>query len=154
MSAPALVVVGVDGSAESRLALDYAARRAAEQAAVLRVVAAFESAGVFGARYGVPIPVSDEQIAKSVHTETTAMISEVLESLPERPTVQLLVRAGPAGMLLVEESADSDLLVVGHRGLGAIAGALLGSVSLHCVLHAHCPVLVVRPTKRSGAAVS
>lgn len=138
----AVVVVGVDGSTESRLALEYAARRAA----TLRVVSVFESAGVFGARYGIPIPVSDEQIAKRVDAEMTALVDEAVKGLSERPHVQLSVQAGSAGRVLVEESKTADLLVVGHRGLGAITGALLGSVSMYCVLHAHCSVLVVRPT--------
>ena len=37
-----------------------------------------------------------------------------------------------------------SLLVLGHRGHGGFAEALLGSVSQHCIHHAHCPVLVVR----------
>ena len=38
-----------------------------------------------------------------------------------------------------------DLLVVGSRGHGTVVGMLLGSVSQHCVQHAGCPVVVVRP---------
>jgi nucleotide-binding universal stress UspA family protein len=47
--------------------------------------------------------------------------------------------------VLVEASEGADLLVLGHRGRGALRSALLGSVGLHCVLHATCPVTVVRP---------
>jgi nucleotide-binding universal stress UspA family protein len=150
MSEPAVIVVGVDGSDESRLALRYAARWALEQAAQLRVVAAFESVGMFGGRYGLPMPVSDEQIAKNVEAETSTLVNEVLEGLPERPQARLVARAGSAGRVLVEESANAALLVVGRRGLSGIAGALLGSVSMHCVLHARCPVLVMRPTEESN----
>jgi nucleotide-binding universal stress UspA family protein len=46
--------------------------------------------------------------------------------------------------VLIDESAQADLLVVGHRGRGAFTGMLLGSVSVHCVNGAHCPVVVVR----------
>jgi nucleotide-binding universal stress UspA family protein len=58
--------------------------------------------------------------------------------------VQLRVVSGNPGAVLVDEAADADLLVVGHRGRGGIASACLGSVGLHCVLHATCPVVVVR----------
>ncbi len=45
---------------------------------------------------------------------------------------------------LLGRAAGLDLLIVGSRGHGGFASALLGSVSLYCVLHAHCPVLVLR----------
>jgi nucleotide-binding universal stress UspA family protein len=49
---------------------------------------------------------------------------------------------GYAPELLVEHSADVDLLVLGSRGHNPVAGLLLGSTSEHCARHAHCPVMV------------
>jgi len=45
---------------------------------------------------------------------------------------------------LVAESQQADLLVVGHRGHGAFTGMLIGSVNMHYVTNAGCPVVVVR----------
>ncbi len=59
MAGSGVVVVGVDESADARRALAYGAREAAWLGATLRVVSAFESSGIFGDRYGLPIPVSD-----------------------------------------------------------------------------------------------
>ena len=57
---------------------------------------------------------------------------------------------GHASDDLVEQSRGADLLVLGHRGRGAIASAVLGSVGLSCVLHAGCPVTIVRPTEHTA----
>ena len=45
--------------------------------------------------------------------------------------------------VLLRTAKGADLLVIGSRGHGGLASALIGSVSLNCVLHAHCPVLVL-----------
>jgi nucleotide-binding universal stress UspA family protein len=139
------IVVGVDESDGSRPALVCAAEEALRRQAPLRVVTAFESAGRFGARYGVPIPVTDEEIAHREGVAIRKLVDEVLGTAEGRPQVRIVVVAGATGPVLVEQSRTAQLLVVGHRGRGELASTLLGSVGLYCVLHAHSPVLVVRP---------
>jgi nucleotide-binding universal stress UspA family protein len=69
---------------------------------------------------------------------------------PRFRTLETRVIAGDPREVIVRtaEDWDADLVVVGARGLGAIATALLGSVSLAVARHAPCAVLVVRPTAR------
>jgi nucleotide-binding universal stress UspA family protein len=67
------------------------------------------------------------------------------------------VLEGDAAAVLIRESAGADLLVVGSRGHGGLAEAMLGSVGQHCVHHAACPVVIVRediPTAATAAANS
>jgi nucleotide-binding universal stress UspA family protein len=52
---------------------------------------------------------------------------------------------GPPAQVLLDAAAGAQMLVVGSRGHGTLAGMLLGSVSQHCVQHAPCPVVVIPP---------
>jgi nucleotide-binding universal stress UspA family protein len=61
---------------------------------------------------------------------------------PSAPIVTRVVQGHPAQVLL-DAARGADLLVVGSRGHGTLAGMLLGSVSQHCVQHSPCPVVVV-----------
>jgi len=84
-----------------------------------------------------------EQGARDLIAEVTAALEHDLG--PALPEVTVHVRRGRPAEVLVEVSRHAAVLVVGHRGRGALTSAVLGSVGLHCVLHARCPVTVVRP---------
>ena len=58
--------------------------------------------------------------------------------------VRQVVAEGNTAEVLLDAAEGADLLVVGSRGHGGFARALLGSVSQHCTHHAHCPVVVTR----------
>jgi nucleotide-binding universal stress UspA family protein len=57
---------------------------------------------------------------------------------------------GTAAKALIGQAKNADLLVLGHRGRGGLRSAVLGSRGLHCVLHATCPVTIVRPEKAAA----
>ncbi len=76
----------------------------------------------------------------------------MLGEQPPAPVTVVTVH-GTAGEALVQRAAGAELLVVGSRSRNTLSGMLLGSVSLHSVVHAHCPVMVVHPalgTDRDG----
>ncbi|HEX5810505.1 MAG TPA: universal stress protein [Pseudonocardia sp.] len=58
--------------------------------------------------------------------------------------VEVSGATGHPADILVTQAREADQLVLGHRGRGALASAVLGSVGLSCVLHAPCPVTIVR----------
>jgi nucleotide-binding universal stress UspA family protein len=135
-----LVVVGVDGSTESVAALKWAGGYAAATGARVRAVMAWHFHSTVGPTTGrTPKPVTDEVSAEMTQTLMTA----IAEADPGVSVEQVLGYGHPAEVL-VNESDEADLLVVGNRGHGPFSGMLVGSVSINCVTHAHCPVVVVR----------
>jgi nucleotide-binding universal stress UspA family protein len=66
-----------------------------------------------------------------------------VEAFPDVPVEYRVVHGSPAKSL-VAISEEARMLVVGARGLGGLAGMLLGSVADQCVQHAVCPVLVIK----------
>jgi len=137
------IVVGVDGSQPSIDALKWAAHQALLTGATLRVVTSWELSTAVGWAPAFPNDYDPEAASKTVLNEA------VLDALGPNPgvPVERLVKEGHAGPALVGVSKGADLLVVGGRGHGAIAGILIGSVSEHCVRHASCPVVVIHGEK-------
>lgn len=131
------VVVGVDGSEGSQRALDWAAGEAARLGAVLEIHAAYGSGYVF------LTPGDVKHVLDEILEKATAQVAAVEPGL----TTRGFGHDGSAVAALVEATRGAELLVIGSRGLGGFRGLLLGSVSQQCALHAHCPVLIVRPTE-------
>jgi nucleotide-binding universal stress UspA family protein len=133
------VLVGVDGSSESVLALQRAAMLLAGLGGSLRVVTAWSHPAVTGAGFAPP-PIDLGDTAAEAQREALA------DAFGDAPPAGIStgVAYGSPAAVLVEESREADLLVVGSRGRGGFVGLLLGSVSRTCTEHAHCDVLIVR----------
>lgn len=144
------IVVGVDGSGPSGHALSWAAEEARLRGATLEAVCAYHMpAGWFGwdgSTSVVSVPVAMEDLERHA-TET--LERSVAEMLGDHAGLDLVTTAsmGPPADVLIEASSRADLLVVGNRGHGDLGSVLLGSVGMHCVHHAPCPVVVVRTPK-------
>jgi nucleotide-binding universal stress UspA family protein len=141
-----LIVVGVDGSPHARRALDWALAEARLRGGRCLLIHAHEF-GVAGASPYVPIPV--EELTRDAQA---VLDRELTHARQAGGAVEGRVVLGGAARALVEASAEAGLLVVGSRGRGGLAGALLGSVSTACVHHATCPVVVIPPPDRVSAA--
>jgi nucleotide-binding universal stress UspA family protein len=147
MTSQGTIVVGVDGSDCSRAALEFAFDEAVLRAATVRVVAALPEADYWAASYGMSPSLLDELTAdleKMARGMVDDMVRERDGAVADVPVEVRAIGGGP-GRVLVDQSRDADMLVVGHRGRGGFRSAVLGSVGLQCVLHASVPVTVVRP---------
>ena len=138
-----IIVVGVDGSAGSRKALTWAAAEAASHGSDLVVVNVWEHTLLPPAG---SVSVSEHYVPDPSQRTADDLLQVIKEELGDEPPVlvQPLVKQGRPAKVLIDESADADLLVVGPRGHGGFAGLVLGSVSQHVAAYAQCPVTVVR----------
>jgi nucleotide-binding universal stress UspA family protein len=138
------VVVGVDGSAESVDALRWAAAYAAATRATIDAVLSWHfpaAAGVVPP--GLAPPAISDEVRARMQEALDKTVSDVFGTTSP-PNVHARITYGHPAVVLVDASRTADLLVVGNRGHGAFTGMLTGSVSMHCVNNAHCPVAVVR----------
>lgn len=131
------IVVGVDVSPESLLALDWA-RSAAGPDDTIRVVHAWQPPLVIGYHTVLPIDVHD------VGETAKAGLAELVAGRDDARLVPIVVE-GHAGRSLIEDldGHDGDLVVVAHRGAGLAAG-LLGSTANYVLHHTTKPVVIVR----------
>ncbi|WP_042418199.1 universal stress protein [Streptacidiphilus anmyonensis] len=137
------IVVGVDGSPSSLDALRWAVGQARATGAVVDAIATWQQpALVYGPGYYVP-PVADSDLDQGVAKVLNDSVAQALDGGVGVEIDQRVVEGHPAQALL-EAARGAALLVLGNRGHGGFAGALLGSVGQHCVQHAPCPVVIVR----------
>jgi nucleotide-binding universal stress UspA family protein len=146
------VVVGADGSPCSLFAVRAAAAEAVERGRPLRIAHAFiwPSLGVaVGPASNGPSDMGMRVTAERILAEA---VSEAEQAAPGVHVTAALVDGAPAPVLL-GESREAVLLVIGDRGLGGFGSLMLGSVALHTTAHAACPVLVVRGREHASGPV-
>lgn len=149
----ARIVVGVDGSPQSRVALDTAIEEARLRHGTVEAVHTWQPA----IYYAPPEYVGMPQAREDYVAASRDLLDKTLADAPDDVTIETTVLEGPAAPTLVRHSREADLLVVGSRGRGGFSGLLLGSTSHWVTSHATCPVLVVpsgyeRPAQVADAA--
>lgn len=141
------VVVGVDGSDPSWEAVDWAADEAARHGCTLHIVHASR-----WERYeDFPVPGRLERPSARVVAENIVAAAEH-RATTRQPNVKVTGGTSPRDPVeaLVEEGTGAFAVVVGSRGHGAVAGTLLGSVSMGVAGRATCPTIVVRAATAEG----
>ncbi|HUX70583.1 MAG TPA: universal stress protein [Cellulomonadaceae bacterium] len=136
------VVVGVDASEDSIAAVAHAAEEADRLGQELTVVHAWKEP-MADAVLGNALDSYDEVIEEGERVVLAESLAGLGERYPDLVVNRHLVHRQPAETLL-DFARTARLLVVGSRGRHGVARMLLGSVSHTVVVHAPCPVLVVR----------
>jgi nucleotide-binding universal stress UspA family protein len=145
------ILVGYDDTSAAMAAVRWAAELARDTGAGIRLVHAWTwpllGQGVAG------IPVIDPAGPRN---QASRLLDDVVDRItaqhPEVPVSAELV-AGMPREVLEEASPGADLLVVGTRGLGAVLGTLLGSVSRGLLHDAGCPVAIIRSDQHRAGPV-
>jgi nucleotide-binding universal stress UspA family protein len=144
------IVVGVDGSDASKLALRWAIEEAQAHGASVIALHAWE----------VPPPVPEvapiptiDPVALFPEFQNVAekLVTDVVEEVVGDDTsvpVEPVAVEGPPALAVIDAARDADLVVVGSRGLGGFKALLLGSVSHQIAQHAPCPVVIHRARER------
>lgn len=134
------VVVGFDGSEYADRALEFALQHAAVAGLQVVVVAVAKSRTEQPA---VQVTPEAAELPESVRANLR-QAAHVAAAHPHVPVTYWFARGRPAGVL-IHEAAGAALAVVGVRGRGGFASLRLGSVGMQMLIHAECPVALVRP---------
>lgn len=138
------LVVGVDGSDSSFLAIDWAVDEAARLGLPVRLV----YASLWERYEGTALPGSLDRPSEQVTAEN--IVGTAAERVRRRnPDVKVSAETLPEEPVsaLVREGRSATAVVTGSRGRGELKGLLLGSVGLGVAARSHCPVIVVRGDK-------
>lgn len=143
MTTSTQIVVGYDGSPDSRAALGWAVREAASRSLGIRVlycepdIAAWD--GAAATMSGAPA------LATTLPHDAAGMISEAAALVAGAAVpVETVTTSGSIASSLVEQSRTAVMIVIGSRGHGALSSAILGSTVAHVASHAHSPVVVAQ----------
>jgi nucleotide-binding universal stress UspA family protein len=137
------IVVGVDHSDHALDALRWALAEAQHRGCGVRVVHAWEPHYVYEDCRGDTAMALGEEDARRAQRLPEELLDEALGDRARPAGLETMTCRGRPGRVLVELSADADLVVIGALGRGAVRHLLTGSVARRIVNHALCPVTVV-----------
>ena len=140
---PPRVVVGVDDSDHARRALAAAVTEAARLGARVDAVLAYQAPNYWSDLYAITMPPGGETEDAALR-RGRGIVAEVLGDEGAAAVHVVAVEGHPARVLM-RQAEGARLLVLGSRSRNQLEGVILGSVALHAVMHAPCPVLVVHP---------
>jgi len=135
------ILVAVDGSRSSHLALDSAVELARSMGSKLTILTVAPPL----AHYVTFAGVSSETMRKELDRWAERIVNEAAELVPDDVIAHRVQRTGHAGPEILAETKRGgyDLVVLGSRGRGRAQEGLLGSVNLYLHFHAHVPLLSV-----------
>jgi nucleotide-binding universal stress UspA family protein len=142
------IIAGLDSSAHSRHALEWAIREAGVRHTPLTVLTVHQPVVDYWSMATFP---GDRELAEQALKGAQQEVDELLDRLGDQPRPLSVTIQGATGLPaeeLIKAAADAEMIVVGSRGAGGFRKLLLGSVSTQLTHHAHCPVVLIPPEDR------
>ncbi|HEV2537886.1 MAG TPA: universal stress protein [Streptosporangiaceae bacterium] len=142
------IIVGVDGSAHSRKALERAIHEAAAHHTSLTVLTVHQAVrDVYGVVSSYP---GDADLTEKARQAAKAETDEVVASLGVQPeSITVTAVHGLPAEEIVKAAQGADMVVMGSRGAGGFARLLMGSTATQVANYAHCAVLILPADERS-----
>lgn len=137
------IVVAVDGSEASSVAVKWAANAALKREQPLKLVSAYTMPQFMYADGMVPPQELYDELENEAN-EKIGNARKIVTDFSEEVEIAHEVRESSPIDMLLEFSETAEMIVMGSRGLGGLSGLVMGSVSAAVVSHADCPVVVVR----------
>lgn len=144
------IVVATDGSPAACAAVERALRQARLTGEAIELVGAWSTPA--NGALGAPTYMS-EDVFYATRDAMGEILAEAKAAAAEQGVqaeTHLVAGDAAAQICRLAEERRADLIVMGSRGHGPLAAALLGSVAAHVVQHAHCPVMIVPDPKRAA----
>ncbi|GGY33501.1 universal stress protein [Streptomyces djakartensis] len=140
------IMVGLDGSSESRAAAEWAAREAKLRGLPLRLVHVWEPV----AEPLAQAPLLGTETLKHWSERIPRGAAEGLRSRHPGVEVSAVQLSGVPGDVLVDVARDAELLVLGSRGLSGVGGFMVGSVGQVVIARTEVPVVLVRSGEQAA----
>ncbi|MFC7842684.1 universal stress protein [Streptomyces sp. NPDC057382] len=140
------IIVGLDGSSESRAAAEWAAREADLRGLSLRLVHVWEPV----AQPMAQAPLLGTQTLKHWSEQVPRGAAEGLAARHPGVDVSAIQLNGVPGDVLVDVARDAELLVLGSRGLSGLGGFMIGSVGQAVIARTETPVVLVRSGEQAA----
>lgn len=136
------ILLAVDGSEHALHAAQMAAELArAMKSEIIRIVVCYNK---------IPSYLGEPNLQKAIDSrqmEAQEILQKAVDTIGDVPAEihTELIEGDPAEAIIgIAQTRQSDVIVMGSRGLGGLAGLVLGSTSQKVVSHATCPVLIIR----------
>ncbi|MDX8141419.1 universal stress protein [Lentzea sp. NBC_00516] len=144
-----VILVGVDGSPESRAALRWALEEAPHRGARVEAMLVHQQEPAFVPATSMGFNPHGEMPQRHPARELHDAVQHVRATMPDAPDVTETVVVGDAADHLAAASKHAELIVIGNRGRGRVAEFVSTGVTADCVRHATCPVVVIPSKRRS-----